>query len=318
MNLNALRYFLEVARCNSIRRASERLHVAASAISRQISALEHELDCVLLERRSDGVSLTEAGERLWAHGLKIEAQVQLVQSDIDDLKALHRGTIRITTVEGITENFLPEILTAFAKDYPDVVFEVTIASRDEAVDALEQYEADLGFVYDFSYHPSIDVSAHYEQPLLAFVPAGHPLARGQEIALRDLLTFDHVLPDASFGISQLVRRVAKKEKANVRPRTISNKLQFLRSYAMMNNMVIFMPAQAVYTEIQNRDLAPVNLNCPAFAHRKLSIATRRQRALSPATHLFSDFSRGWFETWQMRDEKALDEAKTHWWRTEER
>ncbi|MBX2805481.1 MAG: LysR family transcriptional regulator [Hyphomicrobiales bacterium] len=145
MNLSALRYFLEVARCNSIRRASERLHIAASAISRQISALE----------------------RLWAHGLKIEAELQLVQSDIDDLKELHRGTIRITTVEGITENFLPEVLTNFAKRYPEVLFDIKIASRDKIIDALEQYETELGFVYDFSYHPSIDVMAHYEQPLYA-------------------------------------------------------------------------------------------------------------------------------------------------------
>ncbi|MBT8154194.1 LysR family transcriptional regulator [Epibacterium ulvae] len=317
MNLNALRYFLEVAKCKSIRRASERLHVAASAISRQISALEHELDCVLLDRRSDGVRLTEAGERLWAHGLKIEAQLHLVQSDIDDLRALHRGEIRITTVEGITENFLPRILTEFNEAYPDVTFEIVVASRDETVDALDRYQADIGFVYDFSNHHALEAFAHYHQPLKAFVPSKHTLADGRPIELPELMGYDHVLPDSSFGISQLIKRIAKKQKAQVAPKTISNKLQFLRSYALLNNAVFFVPAQAVYSEINADVLVPVNLQCSAFDHRHLSIARRRQRALSPAAELFAKFAEDRFSEWEEKDEAALKAARKRWWINED-
>lgn len=313
VNLNALKYFLEVAKCKSIRRAAERQHIAASAISRQISALEHELDCVLLDRRSDGVTLTEAGMRLWEHGLKIEAQVRLVQSDVDDLRALHRGAIRITTVEGMTENFLPDVLTEFNRLYPDVVFETTVASRDETVDALDRYDADIGFVYDFSNHHAIEAFAHYQQALIPFTPAGHVLCDGTEIDLAGLLEFDHVLPDDSFGISQLIKRVAKKEKGRVAPRTVSNSLQFLRAYAMRNNAIFFVPVQAVYSEVVEGMLAPVNLNCPAFAHRRLSIARRRQRSLSPATTLFAEFAEARFLDWEGRDEAALTSARQKWW-----
>nr|WP_255698791.1 LysR family transcriptional regulator [Yoonia sp. I 8.24] len=313
MNLNGLKYFLEVAKCKSIRRAAERQHIAASAISRQISALEHELDCVLLDRRSDGVTLTEAGVRLWKHGLKIEAQLRLVQSDIDDLKALHRGAIRITTVEGITENFLPEVLTEFNQLYPDVIFETTVASRDETVDALDRYDADIGFVYDFSNHHAIETFADYRQALIPFVPTDHVLSDGQEIGLAELLEYDHVLPDDSFGISQLIKRVAKKEKAKVAPRTVSNSLQFLRSYAIRNNAVFFVPVQAVYSEVTGNALAPVNLQCPAFAHRRLSIARRRQRSLSPATTLFAKFAEEHFMDWEARDASALTAARQKWW-----
>lgn len=316
MNLNALRYFLEVAKCQSIRQASERLHVAASAISRQISALEHELDCVLLERRADGVSLTEAGLRLRAQGLKIDAQVRLVHSDIDALKSLHRGTIRIATVEGMTENFLPKVLTGFSKTYPDVTFEATVVSRDETIDALDRYEVDIGFVYDYTHHHAIEVVANYSQPLHAFVPVGHALAEGEQVTLPQLLRHDHLLPDSSFGISQLVKRIAKKEKGKVEPRIVSNNLQFLRNCAQLNNSVIFMPVQAVYTEVLEGDLIPVNLNCKAFAHRDLSIASRRQRTLSPAALAFSDFAREQFAAWHALDQAALDAARTRWWKSD--
>lgn len=313
MNLNGLRYFMEVAKCKSIRRASDRQHVAASAISRQISALEHELDCVLLDRRSDGVSLTEAGERLWVHGLKIEAQLQLVHSDIDDLRALHRGVIRITTVEGITENFLPDILTEFNEAYPDVTFEITVASLDETVNALDRYEADIGFVYDFSNHHAIETTAHCHQPLMAFVPPAHPLSDGRAVGLAEILTYRHVLPDDSFGISQLVKRVAKKEKAEVSPCARSNLLNFLRNYALRTQAVMFVPLQGVYSEVVNGTFAPVNLQCAAFAHRRLSIARRRQRVLSPATELFSKFAEDRFAHWEALDAKALEQAQQRCW-----
>ncbi len=312
MNLNSLRYFLEVAKCQSIRRASERLHVAASAISRQISALEHELGCTLLERRSDGVSLTEAGERLKKHGMKIDAQVQLVRSDIDQLRSLHRGTIKIGSVEGVTENFLPTVLTEFSQTYPDVKFEVAVLSRDEVIGSLDRYECDVGFVYDYAHHHAIEILSNYRQPLYAFVPPEHCLATGKQISLAELLKFDHLLPDSSFGINQLVARAARKAKAKVSPKLIGNQLHFLRNYARMNSAVIFMPVQAVYSEVLDRTLIPVNLDCPAFENRNLSLAARKQRTLSPATTAFAEFAQKQFGTWQAYDQTALENARSAW------
>jgi DNA-binding transcriptional LysR family regulator len=50
LNLNIYKYFNEVAATGSIRRVADRLHVAPSAISRQIALLEHTLGVMLLER----------------------------------------------------------------------------------------------------------------------------------------------------------------------------------------------------------------------------------------------------------------------------
>jgi DNA-binding transcriptional LysR family regulator len=62
MQLRTLRYFQELAHSSSLRKASERLHVAPSAISRQIEQLEHYFGVALLERGPRGISLTIEGE----------------------------------------------------------------------------------------------------------------------------------------------------------------------------------------------------------------------------------------------------------------
>lgn len=316
MNLSGLKYFLEVARCNSIRRASERLHIAASAISRQISALEHELDCVLLERRSDGVSLTDAGKTLLVHWRKIDMEIQLVQSDIDDLKKLHRGTVRLATVEGVTENFLPQVMAEFSKLYPDVAFVVSVQSRDDIVSALDLYEADIGFVYDHIHHPSIEILSNYRQPLHGFVPPSNALARGAQVSLGELLAHDHVMPDPSFGISQLIKRVAEKQKASVTPQIVSNKLHLLCKCAVLYDAVVFVPVQAVWDEVESGVLAPVNLDCPEFEHRDLSISVRRGRTLPHAAVLFAEFAAAQFETWQSKDSQVLERSRAKWWQGE--
>ena len=82
-----LRYFLEVARTGSVNQAAQRLHVAASAVSRQLGKLEDSLGVVLFERQARGMALTEAGTRLLAHASAHDAQALELVEQLQDLSA---------------------------------------------------------------------------------------------------------------------------------------------------------------------------------------------------------------------------------------
>ena len=82
-----LRYFLEVARTGSVNQAAQRLHVAASAVSRQLGKLEDSLGVVLFERQARGMNLTEAGTRLLAHASAHDAQALELVEQLQDLSA---------------------------------------------------------------------------------------------------------------------------------------------------------------------------------------------------------------------------------------
>src|SRR5690606_16434101 len=119
MNLTGLRYFHEVAVSGSIRQAAERVHVAASALSRQISKLEHEFDTPLLERRTTGVVLTPAGHLLAQHTRTMFRDLQRLKSQVDDLRNLQRGLVTISVIEGIVSDLLPDIMTGFLALFPN-------------------------------------------------------------------------------------------------------------------------------------------------------------------------------------------------------
>ncbi|MGT2445141.1 LysR family transcriptional regulator (plasmid) [Ensifer adhaerens] len=86
MHASILKYFVSVARSGSIRKASEELHVASSAVSRQIKKLEDELGIALFERLSNGLRLTVAGENVLRHARVTLENFELLRSDLGALQ----------------------------------------------------------------------------------------------------------------------------------------------------------------------------------------------------------------------------------------
>ena len=105
-HLRIMRYVDEVARTGSIRKAADQLNVTASAVNRRIADLEDELGAQLFERRPRGVRLTAAGE-VFVHYLRQQSgDIERMKSQIEDLKGLRRGTVRIACSQALAHEFL--------------------------------------------------------------------------------------------------------------------------------------------------------------------------------------------------------------------
>ena len=109
-----LRYFFEVARTGSVNQAAQRLHVAASAVSRQLSKLEDSVGVPLFERQPRGMALTAAGARLLAHLNAQEAQSAGLVQQLQDLATQQAQQVRVACTEGFAVGFLPRVMTLSA------------------------------------------------------------------------------------------------------------------------------------------------------------------------------------------------------------
>src|SRR5260370_28240767 len=138
-----LRYVDEIARCGSIRRAAERLSVPASAMNRRVADLEEELGARLFERRPRGVRLTAAGEMFVRYAREQATDMERVKSQIEDLKGLRRGTVRIACSQALAHEFLPAEIAAFRATHPLVAFDVKVLDHERAIRALATYDTDL-------------------------------------------------------------------------------------------------------------------------------------------------------------------------------
>jgi DNA-binding transcriptional LysR family regulator len=182
LDLRKLRYFVAVAEHRHFGRAAEQLYITQPVLSRQISAIEQELECTLLVRTTRRVELTAAGKQLYeeAHGIlaAVAAAVQRVHD-------VNRGAQRLV-VSFSPGLHVSEAIRAFASRHPDVETDVVPARWWEQDAPLRDGRAQVGYLrrpFDDSGLHTIPIG---HEPRVACMPAAHPLAGRDELTSADL------------------------------------------------------------------------------------------------------------------------------------
>ncbi|MEU7061458.1 LysR family transcriptional regulator [Streptomyces sp. NPDC046197] len=180
MELRQLTYFVTVAEELHFGRAAERLHIVQSAVSQQIQRLERELGAELFDRSPRRVRLTGAGERLLP-----EARAVLAAADRARAAVAPPPGLRIGTSTGLGAH-LDRVLAAFAERAPDVPVELFSLPVAERLDRVAAGQLNAAFVRGAEPPPGVRVLPLWSDPLVAALPAGHPLAARPEIDLAEL------------------------------------------------------------------------------------------------------------------------------------
>lgn len=105
MHAKVVRYFVEVVRAGSIRKAAEQLHVVPTAVNRQILNLEEELGAPLFERIHNTLKLTPVGEIVLAHARSTLRDFDAVRQRIEEVRGLREGEASLATMAGLAGAF---------------------------------------------------------------------------------------------------------------------------------------------------------------------------------------------------------------------
>src|SRR5687768_13283149 len=106
MDWDRARVFLAVARTGQILAAGRRLGLNHATVGRQLTALEEELGVKLVERRTNGCSLTAAGEALLITAERAESEFLRVEAQLAGTKEAIGGTVRVGAPDGFGNYFL--------------------------------------------------------------------------------------------------------------------------------------------------------------------------------------------------------------------
>ena len=140
-----LRFFLAVARAGRLTAAARQLEADHTTVSRRISALEGALRAKLFERKPQGYSLTEQGERLLGLAEGMETQALAVASQVGGADLALSGTVRIGAPDGIGTYFLAPELGALAERHPDLTLQLVALPRTFS---LSRREADIAITLE--------------------------------------------------------------------------------------------------------------------------------------------------------------------------
>jgi DNA-binding transcriptional LysR family regulator len=279
-HLRFLRYFDEVARTGSIRKAAEHLNVTASAVNRRIMDLEEELETPLFDRKPRGVRLTAAGELFVRYIREQNSDVERMKSQIEDLKGLRRGNVSIACSQALALDFLPRQIAAFRARFPLVHFDVRVADHDFAMAALAAYEVDLVLVFRPSFMASFQPLMTLEQSLVVMMAADHPLAAQPSVRLRDCVNYPVALADRSIGGRQMLENVMARSNIRFNIVAESNSFEFLRNLVLHDKVISFQieigtldseRSALVARHIDDRDVPRANLVLGQLRERNLSV-----------------------------------------------
>jgi len=140
MDWDKLRIFHAAAQAGSFTHAGDTLHMSQSAVSRQVSGLEHDLGVPLFHRHARGLLLTEQGELLYRTARDVLMKLEAVQGRLTDSKEKPSGVLRVTTTVGLGSTWLTSRISEFVDLYPEV--ELQLLFDDDELD-LGMREADV-------------------------------------------------------------------------------------------------------------------------------------------------------------------------------
>jgi DNA-binding transcriptional LysR family regulator len=285
-HLRFLKYVDEIARAGSIRAAAERLHVAPSAVNRRLQDIEEELGTPIFERLPRGMRLTAAGELFIRYVRTRNSQLEQVQSQIEELKGLRRGKVRLVVSQAVAPAFLPRAIASFRKTHPQVAFEVQVGDHVSALVTLRAYESDLALVFNLATEPDVDRIAVVEQRLVALMHRSHPLAqRKAAMRLRDCADYPLALSNRDTAGRQLLERFLLKSSVKLTPLIESNSFEFLRNCLQDGQTISFQIAIGAVND--GGALVVQDIDERGFPRGQLVLARLVGRQLPVIAHAFS-------------------------------
>jgi DNA-binding transcriptional LysR family regulator len=191
MELRHLRYFVAVADELNFTRAAEKLHLAQPSLTRQIHILEEELNVRLFDRSKNQVSLTPEGK-----SFLVDAR-RLVAASLESIKSVQRlsrgesANLNLGYLFKFNFDLLPATLKTFYNSSPDIAVNLFDMSPAEQLIALEARKIDLGFVGlrptgGNKHSASLVWECVAHHPVVAVLPAKHPLAKKSKVKITDL------------------------------------------------------------------------------------------------------------------------------------
>ena len=133
MDWDKLRIFHAAAEAGSFTHAGEALRMSQSAVSRQVSALEKELNVALFHRHARGLVLTEQGEMLFGTASEIMNKLSTAETLLSDTTTKPTGDLKITAPVGLGSVWVTQRLREFLELYPDIRIELVLTDEQLAI-----------------------------------------------------------------------------------------------------------------------------------------------------------------------------------------
>ncbi|HEX3886066.1 MAG TPA: LysR substrate-binding domain-containing protein [Phenylobacterium sp.] len=279
-DLTDLRLFCDVADAGSITAGAEKSALALAAASMRIRGMEEALGAPLLIRSRQGVTPTEAGRTLLKHARALLAQSARLREDLSAFAGGFSAEVRLLANTNALTEFLPEALSAFLADHPQLSVDLEERLSDEIVGLVAEGAADVGIVAG-----TVDVGALTTYPFrsdrfVVVTALDHPLAGRESMGFAEVLDYDLVGLERSSSLQRFLAGKAVREGKPLRLRVQLRSFDAVCRLVECGVGVGVVPATTAARAARTMALAVADL-ADDWAIRELKIVVRAAGDLRP-------------------------------------
>jgi DNA-binding transcriptional LysR family regulator len=287
MDLRQISTFLEVAEQGSLRRASARLRVAETALSRQMRLLEQEFGVVLFRRHGRGLALTPDGQAMRERLLPLMTGLSQVKTDMLSRRGEVSGRVTIGVPWVLLERLSASLARGFIRTCPAVSIRFVGGFADHLRDVLLAGEADLALLFDPAPSAAMSLSPLFSEEMLLVAAPGAGYRLDQPVPFRRLGEVPLVLPSPRNPFRQKVEAIAAERDVPLSVRFEAEALAPQKALALAGVAEMLASAEAIRRELQDGSLCAAPVTDPPVV-RTLHLALPRARPRSVAAQRLTD------------------------------
>lgn len=277
-----LRAFLAIVRCGSLGLAAESLHITQPALSRIVRRLEDQLGVQLFERRTTGMELTTFGQALLPHATVLSEEAAVALEQINSLRGLGHGTLRVGAVGSVAVNVLPRVLERMLSQWPKLHVQITEAVEDALEAALTHNSIDVaisGAIAESEVIMQV-AEAKFTDTYSVISAATHPFQKRRGLTVRDVLNIPWVMPPADAEPRRQFNALMAS-LGHVPPRVVveTRSTSVIKAMIAQTDYLGWLPQPLFATEQQAGLIRPLPLR--EMASQRRFFVYRRRRSVMP-------------------------------------
>jgi DNA-binding transcriptional LysR family regulator len=285
MQIENFKIFADLVETKSFSKSAKLNGITQSAVSQQARAMERHFKTLLIDRSQKQFQLTREGQRVYEAAKEMLHTYDKLLSELQEMKKVISGTIRISTIYSIGLHELPPYIKKFLHDYPSVNVRVEYRRSNLVYEDILHNSVDFGLVAFPVKQRQIEALPFRNDHLVLIAPPSHALAKQGEIDLRQLAGQRFIGFDPDIPTRKAVDQIFRDYKLEIEPVMEFDNIETVKRAVEIDHGIAIVPHATVLQEVKQGTLVAIHFKGKDFT-RPLAILHRKGRVLTPAMKKF--------------------------------
>ena len=285
MQIENFKIFADLVETKSFSKSAKLNGITQSAVSQQARAMERHFKALLIDRSQKQFQLTREGQRVYDSAKEILHTYDKLLSELQEMKKVISGTIRISTIYSIGLHELPPYIKKFLHDYPSVNVRVEYRRSNLVYEDILHNSVDFGLVAFPVKQRQIEMLPFRNDHLVLIAHPNHQLAKCGAIEMKQLTAQRFIGFDPDIPTRKAVDQIFRDNKLEIEPVMEFDNIETVKRAVEIDHGVAIVPQATVLQEVKQGSLVAIHFKGKDYT-RPLAILHRKGRVLTPAMKKF--------------------------------